>query len=333
MSMSSSIKPVGMLLFVMVVLTVAYGTVRADGSSAEGISIIAVEWVPMRCHASIISSLKEELEESKDVAEEDVSIRRVNAFGDDERLHELLQELSSSPPDMMMGFGEHVCHAIRKVLPNSPLVALLVREGYVGEAVPNAKDSPVVCFTAAPRPETVWAVARCLKPNMSRMGVLYTKDYAPNEELAKALEECGRREGRELVRATVPSGFCRVESDFEKAVTGLQASKPCDLLYVPEDPNSARFTGVVYGSTEDLRLPAIGGETTRGKGCVVAIALDYEALGRESARHSLALLEGKVRKTLSVCAPRKLLVDHEAMAKYGLNVSVEELEKALHSGE
>jgi ABC-type uncharacterized transport system substrate-binding protein len=317
----------------MVVLSVASGAVRTDGSSAESISIIAVEWVPMRCHASIISSLKEELKESKEMAEEHVSIRRVNAFGDDERLHELLQELSSSPPDMMIGFGEHVCHAIREVLPNSPLVALLVREEYGRKAAPNAEDGPMVCFTAAPKPETVWAVAHCLKPTMSRMGVLYTKNYAPNEELARALEECGRRERRELVRATVPSGFCRVESDFEKAVTGLQASKPCGLLYVPEDPNSARFTGVVYRCTEDLRLPAIGGETTRGKGCVVAIALDYEALGRESARHSLALLEGKARKTLSVSAPRKLLVDSEAMRKYGLNVSDEELLKAMHSGE
>jgi ABC-type uncharacterized transport system substrate-binding protein len=333
MSTSSSIKPAGMLLFVMAVLTAVAGTVRADGSSAEGISIIAVEWVPMRCHATIISSLKDEFEETKTMAGEHRSIRRVNAFGDDARLRELLQELSSSPPDMVIGFGDHACHAIRKVLPNSPLVALLVREASVGEAVPNAGDRPLVSFTAAPRPETVWAVARCLKPNMSRMGVLYTKDYAPNEELAEALEKCGRREGRELLRATVPSGFCRVESDFESAVAGLQASKPCDLVYVPDDPNSGRFTGAIYRSTEDLRLPAIGDETSRGKGCVVAIALDYEALGRKAARHSLAFLEGNASETRSLCAPRTLLVDREAMAKYALTASDEELEKAMHSGE
>lgn len=287
-----------------------------NGESAR--EIVALQWLPMRAHATILESFQEQLKATSADATDAASIKSITVFANEEELGRVEKELAASRPDLLIAFGDHICNSVRKTLPDVPLVGILIQNpaSIPSPLVENA--APTLFVTTAPDTELIWKVAQELMPKLQTLGVLYTDSFRPNVSLTDALEKTGEGRGVKVVRATVPSGFCRTESDFDKAIASLAKPQQCDLLYVPDDPNSSRFGATVYQYAERLGIPAIGSEATSGKGCVAAVALDFESIGREVA----ALVSGYWNKEEwprePITAPRKIIVDEDAMAKHGI---------------
>lgn len=275
--------------------------------------IVAIEWIPLHSHSVVMKAFEESLAQTR--------ITRVNVFGDEEELGETLSELAETPPKLILAFGDHVSQAVRERCPQVPLLALLVKLHGHQTAPASEKGSPAVYLRAEPDSELIWRLSRELVPGAKRVGIVYTENYQPNETLATRLERSAGPEGGQVVRATVPPGFCRSESDFSKAIRRMGKTEDLDVMYVPDDPNCSRFGARIYDFARELGIPAIGSEATLGKGCVAAVALDYEATGRLAASLCGDILMGGFKEATIVRAPYSIMIDREALAAYSLTVS------------
>jgi ABC-type uncharacterized transport system substrate-binding protein len=261
-------------LALSLVFLIAAGAAYAAQASP---TVVAVEWLPQSAHGKILRAY----EAAADTAWPEV--RRINAMGDEKALQDGLRALPQPDSSVVVSFGDAVAAEAVELCPGARHVVVLAAEPPVG---PN-----IVHIRSEPEAEMIWRAAADLKPGLRRLGILYTARYAPNEQVAAEIEAAGKGAGRVVVRATVPHGMCRTESDFEKAMAALVASGGCDVLYAPDDPNASRFAATLFRLAGDT--PVIGGEAMRGRGCAAAFVRDYEALGRALAGVVAAAAKGE----------------------------------------
>ncbi|HUW60178.1 MAG TPA: hypothetical protein VMZ06_04155 [Candidatus Bathyarchaeia archaeon] len=262
------------------------GTAFVAGASP---AVVAVEWLPQSAHGKIVRAY----EGAADPAWP--KLRRINVMGDEKELEDALRALPQAASTIIVSFGQNVAEEAAELCPGATHVVLLAPEAPAGPNVFHIKSDPA--------PESIWQAAAGLKPGLNRLGILYTARHAPNEQLAAAIETAGKAAGRVMVRATVPHGLCRTESDFENAMESLEAAGGCDVLYVPDDPNTSRFAATL--SRLAGNTPVIGGEATRGRGCAAAFVRDYEALGCALAAVVAARVRGEApNAAMLVVAPK-----------------------------
>jgi len=251
--------------------------------------VVAVEWLPQSAHGKIVRAY----EGAADPAWP--KLRRINVMGDEKGLEDALRALPQTASTVIVSFGQNVAAEAAELCPGATHVVLLAPEAPAGPNIFHIKSEPA--------PETIWQVAASLKPGLNRLGMLYTARHMPNERAAEQAQAVGQAAGGVVVRATVPHGLCRTQSDFEKAMDSLEAAGGCDVLYVPDDPNTSRFAPTLFRLAGDT--PVIGGEATRGRGCAAAFVRDYEALGRTLAAVVAALSRGETPDAaMLVVAPR-----------------------------
>ncbi len=300
----------------------AFSQTNAFGEPESAKRIVAIEWIPLHAHTEVLKSLESELGRSN-VASSKIEIKRIVVFGDDDELAKTIHQLNADPPDVIVGFGDHISQSIRRECRNVPRVAVLARDlaALAGDDSAPSDSAPFVAIDAEPDARTVWRVARELRPAAECLGFIYTDRYAPNSALADRLEEEGRRTGYQLARIRVDPGFCRTESDFRKVLNKAAETHKLDVLYVPDDPNCSRFGPTIYDSATKLGIPAIGSEATIGRGCAAAIQIDQALLGTRTASACASLLQEKraVAELLSV--PGRVVIDPSAFRGQGLVVS------------
>lgn len=278
--------------------------------------VVAVEWIPLRANSTILEAFAKA---QAGLGEPQTPIERMTARGDETELANTLKQLAESKPDILLGFGDHVCQALRKKLPKIALVALLVRRSELLTAESSA--APLAILDSTPAPELVWEVARQLRPALTGLGVLYTQAYEPNVQLAASLAKAKQGAPGIVMEITVAEGYCRTDSDFEQALRGEGKGKSTfDVLFVPDDPNGSRFGDVIYKAADRIGAVAIGTEATVGKGCAAALLPDYEALGQEAARLCAEPdpLHSWPRKQVPI--PCKMVVDEQALQRHGIKV-------------
>ncbi len=110
---------------------------------------------------------------------------------------------------------------------------------------------------SSPDPKTVLELTAELRLDLKGIGVLYTENYAPDAAFTAALQELAKAREIETVPIKVDPGFCRTDSDFEKAISGAFAGKSFQVLYVPNDPNSARFGATIFKETARLGITGV----------------------------------------------------------------------------
>ncbi len=291
-----------------------------ESPAPDPATVLAVEWIPLHTNSVILKAAQSQANQPN-AGRPGIEFVRVNVFGDQQELTKLAEQAALEPPQALIGFGDHVCKLLQEACPNVPMLALLVRDPDFRGASSTVGGAPLLCPSVAPDPKLIWRIARELDPDLKRLGMIYTKGDMPNTAFADQLSRIAQDSDGTLDRTTVPPGFCRTDSDFERAVKKLVADDRIDMLYVPDDPNCSRFGIAIYKSAGELNVPAIGTDATIGKGCVAAIQRDYEALGVRVGELIRILLADDYVENASPSVRRNIVFDARALRKHGLSLS------------
>jgi ABC-type uncharacterized transport system substrate-binding protein len=280
--------------------------------------VVAIEWIPLYAHKQVLEALETGLREA---GNPEFEIESVCAYGDDGELARQLDALSKSPPAILLSFGNYVTERVADTVRDVPVLALLVRDatGLIEKASGEMRRLAVI--DSDPDPKLVWQLARELAPGADTLGVLHTDRFEPNVALVRALSEEARLHGGTVRSATVGAGFCRTDSDFQRGLDRIPDSQEIDLLYVPDDPNCSRFGTQVYRHADEKGWPAIGSEATIGKGCVAAVAVDYDATGKRAARICRDVLDGSSPSATFFPVPGKVYVDPKRLSAHSMSMS------------
>ncbi len=270
---------------------VAYGASPPGTPSPP--DVLAVEWIPLHANKVIVEEVRAALAtpESGGAA---ITVTTASAYGDEKELDAIAKRINAEKPVAVLGLGDLVCEKLLNVCPDTPVIAVLARKLALGEL---AAHKNLVVVDSSPNPESVLALAAELHTDLKGVAVLYTENYSPNVSFTAALQKLAAARGLETVHIKVDPGFCRTDSDFEKAISGAFADKPFQVLYVPNDPNSARFGATIFKETARLGIVGIGSEATIGKGCRAATIIDNSAVAAEVSRAIRSITSGKALGT------------------------------------
>ena len=310
MSKSSLIVncPTNFVLFCTVLVASMCGFARGEGTSVTPTQpgVLVVEWIPLHANKVIVEGVRAAL--AAPVSGETViAVTTASAYGDEKELEAIAQRINSEKPVAVLGVGDLVCEKLLAACPDVSLVAISARKLALGG---HSEKENLVVIDSSPDPETVLKLAAELNADLSAIGVLYTEKYTPNVSFTTGLQKMAADQDIETVHIKVDPGFCRTDSDFEKAISGASNDKPFQVLYVPNDPNSARFGATIFKESARLGVIAIGSEATIGKGCRAATIVDSSAVASEASRAIQLLASGNTPGTHRVAV--KCRVTREA---------------------
>lgn len=154
-------------------------------------------------------------------------------------------------------------------------------------------------------------------PEAKKVGILYTTSERNSEvqveEASKLLEEAGY---------TVVLKGISTTNDVQDAATSLM--KDVDVVFVPTDNTVASTMTMIGELSVEYKVPVIGGSTDMvDVGGLLTYGTNYEALGRQTAKMAIKIIEGEKVAELAVEAPETvdLHVNQEMADKLGINVS------------
>lgn len=282
---------------------IARGEETSETSTEPG--VLAVEWIPLHANKVIIEEVRAALVAPASGGAA-IAVTTASAYGDEKELDAIAKRINSERPVAVLGLGDLVCEKLIAACPDIPLVAVSARKLALGG---HAEKDNLVVIDSSPDPESVLDLAAELNANLSAIGVLYTENYAPNVSFTTGLQKLAVDRKLETVHIKVDPGFCRTDSDFEKAISAAFTNKPFQVLYVPNDPNSARFGATTFKESARLGVIGIGSEATIGKGCRAATLVDTDAVAAAVAGAIQSIVSGKAPATPRVTV--KSRVRHE----------------------
>lgn len=284
------------------------GLCVAAGAQQPG-SVVAVEWIPLHADTLVLQAMQDSAQAKGTKA----AVERVNVMSEEAELAKAIESIKARAPKAVIGFGDYVCERLVAKCPNTRIVTVFARSH---GALARAAKGDVTIINSEPDPVAVVDVVRKLKPDMKRIGIIYTDKFTPNTELAQRLEQELGKSALTLARITVHPGFCRTESDYRQAIAKTHTATPLDTLFVPDDPNSSRFGGTICATATELGIRVIGTDAIAGKGCAATIEPDIEAIGQQAwaAVTSPASENGKPRV---VTVPGRVVV-RKSFDKTGL---------------
>jgi ABC-type uncharacterized transport system substrate-binding protein len=284
------------LVLLVMALLAGHPPVMAEHAGAP-VEVTVVEWLPLTLHAQILRSFEQAVPEFPPL-KEGVRIKTVAAYADDAELDAQLQKTGEE--DIVIAFGDHAAQRARALLPGRVVVALLAR---LTAAEPATLAPPATVLDSGPGAEELLQLARQLRPRLKSLGVIYTRDFQPNQML---LESLSRQALPEVAvhPVLVDPGFCRTESDFSRAVEAACAEQVLDVLFVPEDPNCARFGRTIFTTAARAGVATVGTQETEGQGGDAVLRVDAAAMGRELARVLASLVESGRLAAASSAVPR-----------------------------
>lgn len=287
----------------------------------DKLNIAVIEWIPLYAHTRVINAFKKAMSENEQFNTYDITVERLSAFGDDDELSSILKALPEKSLRLILSFGDHVSERVLEGTNETLVVAALVRKP--DELITRIKNrqGPGAVISSNPDPTLVLRAARELVPDLEGLGIMYTQKFAPNVQLADRLVQEGIKKGVSVVSVTVPAGYCREESDFARALGRVSSSASYDVLFVPDDPNCSRFGSQIYRFTDEQKVPAIGSGATLGKGCVMALALDYEAVGFEVASRFGEVISNRPISHIETQSNWHLEIDQNVLNKLDLQGS------------
>ncbi len=180
-------------------------------------------------------------------------------------------------PKVWVAVGSRAVAAIRKVDPDTPLVAVLVIDASIIE-----KARPATGVTLMPPPEYQWHWFRRLLPRVKALGVLYTPDH---HDRLQILAELGRQDGITIVPIAVetPERLAEALNELPDSIEALWLLGNGRLF-------SATTARSILMAAFRKRIPLIGlSRQWVEAGALYAFDWNYEALGRQAAEQVVRL--------------------------------------------
>ena len=279
-------KKTGKLLMAAVV---ALGALSGC-TSAQGDDIKKVSVVQIVSHSSIDTirdSFSDEMEQLG-YTEGEIELEYYDAGNDTSTLDSILSTASGDGSDVIVAIATPTAQSAARYAEEIPIVFAAVSDP-IGAGLTSSLEEPDKNITGTMddiQVDQILEAALEIDPDMQRLGVIYNASEAnsvTNIEKAKTFCE---ENGIELQEVTVTS-----TNDVQQAVTTLAGS--CDAIFSPNDNTVASAMSAAAQAAVEAGIPYyVGADSMVSDGGFLTVGIDYEELGRETARMVDQVLQG-----------------------------------------
>ena len=279
-------KKTGKLLMAAVVaLGALSGCTSAQGDDIKKVSVVQI--VSHSSLDTIRDSFSDEMEQLG-YTEGEIELEYYDAGNDTSTLDSILSTASGDGSDVIVAIATPTAQSAARYAEEIPIVFAAVSDP-IGAGLTSLLEEPDKNITGTMddiQVDQILGAALKIDPDMQRLGVIYNASEAnsvTNIEKAKTFCE---ENGIELQEVTVTS-----TNDVQQAVTTLAGS--CDAIFSPNDNTVASAMSAAAQAALEAGIPYyVGADSMVSDGGFLTVGIDYEELGRETARMVDQVLQG-----------------------------------------
>lgn len=219
-----------------------------------------------------------------------------NANGDGNTMNSIMQKFSGDGKDCVVAIATPSAQVASKYSKDMPVIFSAVSDP-VGAGLMSDLNSPDKNITGTSdeiQVDQILNLARSLQPNLKKIGVLYSSGEANSSTYVTTLKKLCEANGIAVEEVSITA-----VSDLQTAAQTL-ASK-VDAIFTPNDNTIASAMPIFVKAAKDAKIPTyVGADSMVIDGGFASVGIDYEELGKETAKMVDEVLKGKDIRELPV---------------------------------
>ncbi|MCY0530133.1 ABC transporter substrate-binding protein, partial [Klebsiella pneumoniae] len=241
-----------------------------------------------------------------------------NAQGDQANLQTISEQLIDGN-DIVLAIATPSAQSLATVSTETPIVFTAVTDPLSADLVESIeKPGGLLTGTSdqAPIDKQVELLGQAV-PDAKTVGILYTTSERNSEVQVEQAKELLEKAGYKVVVKGITSS-----NEVQDATTSLM--KDVDALFIPTDNTVASTMTMIGELSVEHKVPVIGGSTDMvDEGGLLTYGTNYEALGRQTAKMAIKIIEGANVSETAVEYPEtvSLHVNEEMAQKLGIDTS------------
>ncbi|HFI0344089.1 TPA: ABC transporter substrate-binding protein [Streptococcus suis] len=305
-------------------LTLAACSSSSEQASTETVKVGVLQYMEHESLTAAREGFVAELEANGYKEGEKLVLDYQNAQGDQANLQTISEQLIGGN-DIVLAIATPSAQSLATVSTETPIVFTAVTDPLSADLVESIeKPGGLLTGTSdqAPIDKQVELLGQAV-PDAKTVGILYTTSERNSEVQVEQAKELLEKAGYKVVVKGITS-----TNEVQDATTSLM--KDVDALFIPTDNTVASTMTMIGELSVEHKVPVIGGSTDMvDEGGLLTYGTNYEALGRQTAKMAIKIIEGADVSETAVEYPEtvSLHVNEEMAQKLGIdtaNLSVSE---------
>ncbi|MGU7998518.1 ABC transporter substrate-binding protein [Streptococcus suis] len=299
-------------------LTLAACSSSSDQASTETVKVGVLQYMEHESLTAAREGFVAELEANGYKEGEKLVLDYQNAQGDQANLQTISEQLIGGN-DLVLAIATPSAQSLATVSTETPIVFTAVTDPLSADLVESIeKPGGLLTGTSdqAPIDKQVELLGQAV-PDAKTVGILYTTSERNSEVQVEQAKELLEKAGYKVVVKGITS-----TNEVQDATTSLM--KDVDALFIPTDNTVASTMTMIGDLSVEHKVPVIGGSTDMvDEGGLLTYGTNYEALGRQTAKMAIKIIEGADVSETAVEYPEtvSLHVNEEMAQKLGIDTS------------
>lgn len=236
-------------------------------------------------------------------------------------------QMLDEKPNLVLAIATPGAQVCAQKIKDIPVVFAAVSDP-VGAGLVKSMDAPggnLTGMTDMPPVAKQLELIKSILPKAAKIGIVYNAGEANSVSQVNAVKAAGAKLGMSVVEATVSNSG----GVFQAAKSLVGA---CDAVYVPLDNTVVSAFESLVKICEENKLPLFSSDNESvAKGSIAALALDYYAMGKQTAAMAKKILDGAKPGAMPVESLTNLDVhlNLKAAKAQGVTVPEEVVKKAV----
>ncbi|HEM3612934.1 TPA: ABC transporter substrate-binding protein [Streptococcus suis] len=302
----------------MGLLTLAACSSSSEQASPDVVKVGVLQYMEHESLTAAREGFAAELEANGYKEGEKLVLDYQNAQGDQANLQTISEQLIDGN-DIVLAIATPSAQSLATVSTETPIVFTAVTDPLSADLVESI-EKPGGLLTGisdqAPIDKQVELLGQAV-PDAKTVGILYTTSERNSEVQVEQAKELLEKAGYKVVVKGITS-----TNEVQDATTSLM--KDVDALFIPTDNTVASTMTMIGELSVEHKVPVIGGSTDMvDEGGLLTYGTNYEALGRQTAKMAIKIIEGANVSETAVEYPEtvSLHVNEEMAQKLGIDTS------------
>ncbi|MDW8768396.1 ABC transporter substrate-binding protein [Streptococcus suis] len=302
----------------MGLLTLAACSSSSEQASSDVVKVGVLQYMEHESLTAAREGFVAELEANGYKAGEKLVLDYQNAQGNQANLQTISEQLIDGN-DIVLAIATPSAQSLATVSTETPIVFTAVTDPLSADLVESIeKPGGLLTGTSdqAPIDKQVELLGQAV-PDAKTVGILYTTSERNSEVQVEQAKELLEKAGYKVVVKGITSS-----NEVQDATTSLM--KDVDALFIPTDNTVASTMTMIGELSVEHKVPVIGGSTDMvDEGGLLTYGTNYEALGRQTAKMAIKIIEGANVSETAVEYPEtvSLHVNEEMAQKLGIDTS------------
>ncbi|HFI0237001.1 TPA: ABC transporter substrate-binding protein [Streptococcus suis] len=299
-------------------LTLAACSSSSDQASTETVKVGVLQYMEHESLTAAREGFVAELEANGYKEGDKLVLDYQNAQGDQANLQTISEQLIGGN-DLVLAIATPSAQSLATVSTETPILFTAVTDPLSADLVESIeKPGGLLTGTSdqAPIDKQVELLGQAV-PDAKTVGILYTTSERNSEVQVDQAKELLEKAGYKVVVKGITS-----TNEVQDATTSLM--QDVDAVFVPTDNTVASTMTMIGELSVEHKVPVIGGSTDMvDEGGLLTYGTNYEALGRQTAKMAIKIIEGAKVSETAVEYPEtvSLHVNEEMAKKLGIDTA------------